>query len=57
MRQRAKKEFTGVSDPYEAPTDAEIVIDTEGITPEEAAQQILLYLEKEGYLAGDTSQD
>ena len=32
------KEFTGISDPYEAPTDAEVVIDTAKLSPEEAAQ-------------------
>ena len=44
------KEFTGISDPYEAPTDAEVVIDTTGFTPEEAAQAIFLHLEKEGFI-------
>jgi len=44
------KEFTGISDPYETPADAEIVIDTTDITPAEAAQQILLYLEGEGFI-------
>ncbi len=44
------KEFTGISDPYEEPTDAELVIDTSHLAPEEAVQEILLYLEKEGYL-------
>jgi sulfate adenylyltransferase len=44
------KEFTGVSDPYEQPTDAELVIDTAGVTPAEAAQQIILHLEREGYI-------
>lgn len=44
------KEFTGVSDPYEQPTDAELVIDTAGVTPTEAAQQIILHLEREGYI-------
>jgi len=43
-------EFTGVSDPYEEPLDAEVVIKTEATTPEEAAQQILLHLEHEGYI-------
>ena len=46
------KEFTGISDPYEEPEDAEIVIDTTKFTAEEAAQQIVLHLEKEGYVAG-----
>ncbi len=44
------QEFTGVSDPYEEPKDAEVIIDTVTTTPEEAAQQILLHLEKEGYI-------
>lgn len=46
------KEFTGISDPYEVPTDAEMVIDTNGLSPDEAAQEILLYLEKEGFIGG-----
>jgi sulfate adenylyltransferase len=44
------KEFTGISDPYEAPADADLVIDTTIMSPEEAAQEILLYLEREGYV-------
>ncbi|REK10149.1 MAG: bifunctional sulfate adenylyltransferase/adenylylsulfate kinase [Acidobacteria bacterium] len=44
------KEFTGISDPYEVPEDAEIEIDTEKLTAEEAAQSIILYLEKEGFI-------
>ena len=35
------KEFTGVSDPYEAPESPELRVDTEAATPEESAQQIL----------------
>jgi sulfate adenylyltransferase len=46
------KEFTGISDPYEAPETAELALDTTDLTPEEAAQQIILYLEREGYVAG-----
>jgi sulfate adenylyltransferase len=44
------KEFTGISDPYEAPSDAEVVIDTTVVSAEEAAQQIILHLEAEGYV-------
>jgi len=44
------KEFTGISDPYEEPADADVVIDTTSITPEEAAQDVLLHLEREGYI-------
>ena len=42
--------FTGISDPYETPTDAEVVIDTSLMTPEEAAQEIFLHLEQQGYI-------
>src|SRR5690242_1820586 len=44
------KEFTGISDPYEAPQDAEVVIDTGDLSPEEAAQAIILHLEREGFI-------
>jgi len=43
-------EFTGISDPYESPVNAEVVIDTSSASPEEAAQQIILHLEAEGYV-------
>ena len=35
------KEFTGVSDPYEEPTDPELVLHTEEETPIESAQRVL----------------
>jgi len=44
------KQFTGISDPYEVPDDAEIALDTTDKTPEEAAQEVILHLEKEGYI-------
>jgi sulfate adenylyltransferase len=44
------KEFTGVSDPYEEPKDAEVVINTADLSPEEAAQEIILHLEREGFI-------
>jgi sulfate adenylyltransferase len=47
------KEFTGISDPYEEPADADIVIETTSLTAEETAQQIIRHCEKEGYVAGD----
>ena len=43
-------EFTGISDPYEIPEHPELRVDTEGLTPMEAAQDIYLYLLREGYL-------
>jgi sulfate adenylyltransferase len=45
------KEFTGVSDPYEEPKDAEITIDTTELLPHEGVQNIILHLEKEGYVS------
>jgi sulfate adenylyltransferase len=45
------KEFTGISDPYEVPADAEVVIDTDDLDPGEAAQEILLCLERLGFVA------
>lgn len=44
------KGFTGIDDPYEIPENPELVIDTSDITPDEAAEDILLYLKKEGYI-------
>src|SRR5436853_9539 len=45
------KGFTGIDDPYEEPEKPEILIDTETTSAEQAAQQLLDYLEKGGYLA------
>ncbi len=42
--------FTGVSDPYTPPSNPEIAIDTSELTPAEAAQEVLLYLEEQGYI-------
>jgi sulfate adenylyltransferase len=44
------KEFTGISDPYEAPENAEVVIKTEELTPDLAAQRILVKLESMGFI-------
>lgn len=44
------KEFTGVSDPYEPPTQAEVVIDTLGEMPAQSAERILVHLREQGYL-------
>jgi sulfate adenylyltransferase len=44
--------FTGVSDPYEAPRDAEVVVDTSLLSAEQAADRILAHLQAEGYLPG-----
>lgn len=44
------KEFTGISDPYEVPEKADMTIDTGALSAEEAAQEIILHLEREGYI-------
>jgi len=49
-RQGIIKEFTGISDPYEEPKDADLAIDTAELTPGEAAQEIILHLEKLGFI-------
>ena len=38
-------EFTGISDPYEAPTDAEITIDTRSSSIDDSARLVLAHLE------------
>ena len=42
------KGFTGIDDPYEAPERPEIVVETEGKTPEESAQVVIAKLEELG---------
>lgn len=44
------KGVTGVTDPYIAPANPELTIDTSMVTPMEAVQEILLYLEDQGYI-------
>ncbi len=44
------KEFTGISDPYESPTNAELVVDTEGVDVDYCAHQVLLKLESMGLI-------
>jgi sulfate adenylyltransferase len=44
------KEFTGIDDPYEAPENPEVLVDTTKASADQNAQQILLHLEKEGYI-------
>ena len=49
--------FTGVSDPYEQPEDAEIVLDAARTSPAAAAQEILEYLERRGYLRPSPTEE
>ncbi|HLO03272.1 MAG TPA: adenylyl-sulfate kinase [Symbiobacteriaceae bacterium] len=43
-------QFTGVSDPYEAPEAPELVIETVGETPTESAARVVAYLEERGWI-------
>ena len=49
-REGVVKEFTGISDPYEAPVDAEIVIDSSGTAPEKLVDQIYNKIKDLGYI-------
>ena len=42
--------FTGISSPYEAPAKPEIHLQTDRMTIEEAAEQVIRYMRKKGYL-------
>jgi sulfate adenylyltransferase len=44
------KNFTGIDDPYEAPLNPEIVIETVEQTAEENAERIIAYLVEQGFL-------
>ncbi len=44
------KEFTGISDPYEVPTRAELVVETENAEVDNCAQQVILKLESMGLI-------
>ncbi|MBL3609694.1 bifunctional sulfate adenylyltransferase/adenylylsulfate kinase [Rhodovulum sulfidophilum] len=46
------KEFTGISDPYEAPETPELAVDTTGLDVDNCAQQVILKLEQMGLIAG-----
>jgi adenylylsulfate kinase len=48
------KGFTGVDDPYEAPEDPELVLDTMVETPEESLQNTLNRLKELGYIEDST---
>ena len=50
MRRGELKNFTGIDSPYEAPENAEIRVDTTIQTPEQAVEQIIIYLTDTGAL-------
>jgi sulfate adenylyltransferase len=47
------QQFTGISDPYETPKDADVILDTNDLTPDESAQEIFLHLQREGFIAAN----
>ncbi|MFA7434406.1 MAG: bifunctional sulfate adenylyltransferase/adenylylsulfate kinase [Gemmobacter sp.] len=49
-REGTIKEFTGISDPYEVPTQAELVVDTEKVDVDHCAHQVILKLESLGLI-------
>lgn len=44
------RDFTGIDSPYEEPQEAEIVINNDGISIEQAAQQVVDYLQAHNYI-------
>jgi adenylylsulfate kinase len=48
------KEFTGVSDPYEAPVDPELTINTHEQTLDESVAQVIAYLEERNLIPQTT---
>jgi sulfate adenylyltransferase len=50
------KGFTGVSDPYEEPRDADLVLDTSAVTRDEAVSAVLKLLVAGGWLARDADE-
>jgi len=44
------KNFTGIDSEYQEPENAEIAVDTVTLTPEQSAEKIVSYLEKNGYI-------
>lgn len=47
------KGFTGIDDPYEAPTNPEISLSTTGTTIKHEVEQIVMYLVEQGYVRLD----
>ncbi len=44
------KGFTGIDDPYEAPVDPELIVDTDKESVEESVQKVLAEMDKRRYL-------
>lgn len=44
------KNFTGIDAPYEAPENPEVVVETDKQTLEESVEQVIQFLQEEGYI-------
>jgi adenylylsulfate kinase len=51
------KNFTGVSDPYEEPLDAEVVVQTDAESEDESTAKIIKTLEIMGHIPADSASD
>lgn len=51
------KEFTGISDPYEEPKSAELILESDKLTPQESAEKVLNILQKSGCLKEKESKE
>lgn len=49
-RQGLIKQFTGISDPYEAPEKPEVIVDAGKLNPEKSTQKVICFLRLEGYI-------
>lgn len=49
-RRNSIRNFTGVNDPYEKPTNADLIVDTEKSSVRNIVHQIILMLESQGFL-------
>ncbi|MGL5909395.1 MAG: adenylyl-sulfate kinase, partial [Phycicoccus sp.] len=48
------REFTGVSDPYEPPVDADLVVDTSLVAVEAATTLVITHLREQGWLSAES---
>src|SRR5512139_2327923 len=51
------KNFTGIDDPYEAPTNPEVTVHSDAETPEESLAKILAKLEEQNLISSDSKSD
>jgi sulfate adenylyltransferase len=56
-REGKLKQFTGIDDPYEAPEQPEVSLDTLGLSPDQAADAILAKLAEMGLIAPARTHD